>query len=352
MRRRNIGEESFRTLKSEPRVLRAPSVRLLLDELGAGVDALHYVGHGLADAIGEELPLAPGERLIAMQLEALHPAPAPVAILSACLLGRGRQLRTGHEQGFVTRLLRRGSPAVIAALQPVPDALAIEFSELFYQLIGETTLSFALRSARQALADDHCHPAAWASFVMYGRPDVRMAEPHANPATVWPAAALRYLATGAETHLRAAQRLLEQDVRLAPACRSAIARELAKLARGDSAYFRRKFLPQIDGVAEFPEANMASQLIRVFGRIRYGSAGATERQRQIEVAIAQALTGAQILADTYALVAAVAEMCTHTLWHFRDRKTTALQARRRLRWISGEGAALDRVRETINVEEE
>jgi tetratricopeptide (TPR) repeat protein len=346
----SIVEEGLRALEIEPRVLRAPSVTRLLDELGAGVDALHYVGHGLADAIGEELPLGPGERLIAMQLEALHPAPAPVTVLSACLAGRGRQLRTGHEQGFATRLLRRGSPAVIAAMHPVPDALAIEFSELLYQLMRETTLSSALRSTRRALAEDVCHPAA--AFVMYGRPDVRMADPHANPATAWPAAALRYLATGAETHLRAAQTLLKQDIRLAPACRGSVARELARLARGDSAHFRRTSLRAIDGLEEFPEANMASQLIRVFGRIRHGSAAdPEEREKRIETGITQALTASRILADPYVLIAAAVEMCARTLWHLSGLRTTALQAGRRLSWISAEGAALDRARAEIPVED-
>ena len=31
----------------------------LVHDLGAGIDLLHYVGHGLADRIGEELPSVP-----------------------------------------------------------------------------------------------------------------------------------------------------------------------------------------------------------------------------------------------------------------------------------------------------
>ena len=48
------------SLRFHSEIHRAPSPAELLDRLGEGVDLLHYVGHGLADEIGEELPLGPG----------------------------------------------------------------------------------------------------------------------------------------------------------------------------------------------------------------------------------------------------------------------------------------------------
>src|SRR5262249_25165967 len=80
-----------------PSIHRAPEPSTLVRDLGAGIDLLHYVGHGLANKIGEELPLGPGKRLTARGFEAIRPAPAPFTVLSACLAGRSRQLRTGHE---------------------------------------------------------------------------------------------------------------------------------------------------------------------------------------------------------------------------------------------------------------
>jgi hypothetical protein len=347
-----IVKDGLRQLKIEPRVLRAPSVAMLLDELGTGVDVLHYAGHGLADPVGEALPLGREKQLTAAQLEKLHPAPAPATVLSACLIGRSRQLRTGHEQGFATQLLRRGSPAVIAAMYVVPDALTFEVTELLYSFMSEGTLAAALRATRQALAEDKCHPGAWASFVMFGRPDVCVTAPHASKATTWPCAAMRYLATSAESDLSHAQDLLEHDVRLSEACREAIGCELAKLGCGDSDYFQPASLPSINGLQEFPEAEMAHLLIRVFGLIRYGKTkNSEEREKQIHEDIAEALLFATILGDTYVLVAAAAELCSRTFLHLGEHKNTALLARRRLSWLSSEGAKLDKARAIIGSEE-
>src|SRR5262249_23323127 len=146
--------------------------------LGAGIDLLHYVGHGLADKIGEELPLGPGKRLTARGFEAIRPAPAPFTVLSACLAGRSRQLRTGHEQGFVTALLRTGAPGAVAAAYMVPDHLAGEFIALLYHFAEDAPLADAVLQTRRALAHDGYHPAAWGCFVQHGAADLYLGRPH------------------------------------------------------------------------------------------------------------------------------------------------------------------------------
>jgi tetratricopeptide (TPR) repeat protein len=123
------------TLSKRAETRTSPAPAALLDELGEGVDLMHYVGHGLADKIGEELPLGRSKRLLARDIQSLGDAPAPVTVLSACLSGRGRHLRSGEQQGFVTALLRQGAPAVIAAQFPVPDFIGTLYST--FAVVGE-----------------------------------------------------------------------------------------------------------------------------------------------------------------------------------------------------------------------
>jgi tetratricopeptide (TPR) repeat protein len=327
----------------------APDGHELLQTLGAGVDVLHYVGHGLADEIGEELPLGPGKRLTALQIGAIRPAPAPVAILGACLAARGRQLRTGRQQGFVPALLRRGSPAVVGAKYLVGDYLAAEYAALLYFFLERQGLPAAVRATRLALADEGYHPAAWSLFVLYGRPGVRIQRPHGGTPTTWPSAALRYLATGAESHLALTLRLLAADERLDAASRAAVERDLAALAAGDGAYFHDGITAETRGLGAFSEAMMASILVRAFGVLRFGvGSDPTERERVVHALIRQALSMEQILADTYLLVATAVEMREHTLLYLHgEGKNDMLRARRRLRWLSADADALAHVRSAL-----
>ena len=185
--------QSLERLGLTPGVRPAPDTSALLDELSSGVDLLHFVGHGLADVVGETLPLGKGRALTARDVEALSPAPAPVTILSACLAGRERQVRTGELRGFATQLLRQGAPVVVAAKYFVPDLIATEYMKRLYPFLQKDPIARAIRATRKSLADDGYHPAVWSCFVVFGRPLARIPGPHASDARSWTSAVVRYL---------------------------------------------------------------------------------------------------------------------------------------------------------------
>lgn len=323
---------------------------MIVDDLSAGIDLLHYVGHGLADKIGEELPLGPGKRLTARGFEAIGPAPAPFTVLSACLAGRSRQLRTGHEHGFVTALMRAGAPGVIAAAYMVPDHLAAEFIALLYYYAKDAPLADAMLLARQALAGDGYHPAAWGCFVYHGAADVHLGRPHLGEPCAWPDWASRYLASGSEEHLRAARDQLARDARLPAHLASAIDDDLRALSEHDAAHFAAS-----DDAApgELPSASQAAivaSMVRSYGELRHATADTADRERKARVIVAQSQGVERILGDSYLMVAAALELKRHLL-PFGDNKTVLDAARRRLRWLTADEEKLAGARRALIGEE-
>jgi hypothetical protein len=268
-------------------------------------------------------------------------------VLSACLAGRGRQLKTGQEQGFATQLLRRGSPAVVAALYLVPDRFAIEFSEILYSRLSDNTLSEALRETRQILAEEGCHPAAWASFVAFGQPGVHMSAPHKSEATTWPSAVFRYLATGTASHRDLARDLLSQDDRLSPAARADVETDFERLASEDGDDFGPEILSIKRDLGHHPEAMTADRLLRIFSVIRHARFKSSQEREQYErYLIGEALQASQILGDTYVHIAATIELSKRILFPGEGNQDLLI-ARRRLRWLSGDGSKLDKARSLI-----
>ncbi|WP_328524926.1 CHAT domain-containing protein [Kribbella sp. NBC_00359] len=333
-----------------PSVHRAPEPSTLLQDLGAGADLLHYVGHGLADRIGEELPLGPGKRLTARGFEAIGPAPAPFTMLSACLAGRSRQLRTGQEHGFVTALIRTGAPGAIAAAYMVPDHLAAEFTALLYYFAKDALLTDAMLQARQTLADDGYHPAAWGCFVQHGAADLRLGRPHLSEPSTWSEWASRYLASGTEEHLRAAREGLADDTRLPANLAQAVDDDLRALAEHDAAHFAASDEAIVDQLSSTSQAAIVAAMVRSYGELRHATADAADREHKAEVIVAQSRTIERILGDSYLLVAAAVELRKHLL-PFGDNKTVLDAAQRRLRWLSADEEPLDGARRALIGEE-
>ena len=322
-------------------VHRGPEPSALVHDLGAGIDLLHYVGHGLADRIGEELPLGPGKRLTARGFEAIRPAPAPFTLLSACLAGRSRQLRTGHEHGFVTALVRAGAPGAIAAAYMVPDHLAAEFTALLYYFAKDAPLADAVLLARQQLAEDGYHPAAWGCFVQHGAADLYLGRPHLNEPSTWSEWAARYLASGSEDHLRAARDHLRHE--LPTHLAQAIDDDLRALAEHDADHFTATD-------HELPHTSQAAivvSMLRSYGELRHT---AVDRERKAQVIVAQARSVERILGDSYLLIAAAVELRKHLL-PFGDNKTFLDAALRRLHWLTADDEQLDRARRALKGEE-
>jgi len=167
---------------------------------------VHYVGHGVASAIGEALLLSADTSVSASQLTGRGPS-APFVFFNACLLGRVRHLPGGSQQGWALRLLTRGAPGVIGTLATVPDRACVPVAEAFYGAAWKEPLGEAMRQARARLNEAGIHPVVWAAYVLHGDPNAgistRARGSSADLVSDWPTLALRLLATRAPEHREA-----------------------------------------------------------------------------------------------------------------------------------------------------
>jgi tetratricopeptide (TPR) repeat protein len=110
--------------------------------------------------------------LTALEVYALD-IPADLVVLSACETARDRAAGGEGVQGLVRAFLLAGAPRVLASLWRIDDAAAREFVVAFHWAFdrpGATTAG-ALRSAREEVRSRRPHPADWAGWVLWGRPD-------------------------------------------------------------------------------------------------------------------------------------------------------------------------------------
>jgi hypothetical protein len=267
-------------------------------------------------------------------------------VLSACLTGRGRQLRTGHEQGFVTALIRAGAPGVIAAAYMVPDHLAAEFIALLYHFAQDATLADAVLLARQTLAEDGYHPAAWGCFVQHGAVDVHLSRPHETEPGTWEECATRYLASGSDKHLRSARELLFLDQEIPTSVAKQIDDDLSALAERDAGYFAARGAARAGNLPENPQAAIIAFLLPAYGLLRYATADPAEQESRARILIAEALSAGRILGDSYLLIAAAVELRKYLL-PFGDNETVLIAARNRLRWLTADEEDLDEARRAV-----
>jgi CHAT domain-containing protein len=81
-------------------------------------------------------------------------------------------------EGLASALVCGGALGCIGALWPVDDDAAAHFAIEFYNRVLEGHLvGEAIRRARRASIEQHGDQATWASFVLYGDPTFRLAEP-------------------------------------------------------------------------------------------------------------------------------------------------------------------------------
>jgi tetratricopeptide (TPR) repeat protein len=123
-----------------------------LQERLAGVDLLHYAGHG--DFSGREgwesnLRLAQETRLTLPDLLALNRAVPAWVILSSCETGKASTETPVESLGLAQAFLLAGSRSVIASTRPADDrTVAAFFSELYRQWDGGQDLAVALQRAQ------------------------------------------------------------------------------------------------------------------------------------------------------------------------------------------------------------
>ena len=159
----------------------------VLERLAAqAYDMIHYAGHVVADADKGTYALRlHGGRLLGADPIRNHVQGAPVVFLNSCWSARA----SGFPQpqwtglGMTDAFLEAGAQAVIGSLFPAPDVGARAFAEAFYRgVLDCQTIGEAMRQARKAvLGADGCGP-AWACFVLYGDPCLRIEASVMEPA--------------------------------------------------------------------------------------------------------------------------------------------------------------------------
>ncbi|MBO3749816.1 CHAT domain-containing protein [Streptosporangiaceae bacterium NEAU-GS5] len=179
-----------------------------LRELFTGTALVHYVGHGFASELGEWLPVSHDRGVTPSEVSWADDQDAPVVFFNACLLGRVRHIAGGRQKGWAVTLLKHGSPAVIGALDAVPDAACAAMAREIYRAAWRAPLGEALRLARQRFGASGYHPLIAGAYVLHGDPYAMLSRASgaagpraaADLTTRWPAHLTRYLATGEPAH--------------------------------------------------------------------------------------------------------------------------------------------------------
>jgi len=153
--------------------------------------ALHMAVHGSFDAVHPwrgALALTRSDDeaddgyLSALELLRMH-VPAELAVLSACVTGKGRVFRAGGLSGLPRAFLIAGVPRVVVSLWEVDDEATLALMERFHALWNPKDPKQARLPAAEALRQAQdlvrtnakhpkwAHPYYWAAWVLWGVPD-------------------------------------------------------------------------------------------------------------------------------------------------------------------------------------
>ena len=141
----------------------------------AGLDGLHFVGHGQADLeAGAHFALTFDQQFSVTADELPGESPTfrrcrPLVFLNACRAARDGLSLTGLD-GWASRFVDLGAGAFIAPIWAVRDRRAATFAEAFYEaFVGGAPICEAARSARHAVRRKWPGDPAWLAYAVYAR---------------------------------------------------------------------------------------------------------------------------------------------------------------------------------------
>lgn len=344
---------SMEALVGEVCILCEPIKEEMLADLDSGVDVMHYVGHGFADENGEALILSDEEDVTALELLSAGAARAPVSVISACLVGRVRHLRTGKQRGITTVLLDQGAPAVVAPSYALPDQVGKEFSLTLYAYGYDANLSDAMRLTRQYLAEQEYHPAVWGAFIMLGHPDATLKGvlSSAGGDLAWPVSLCRFITTGAQTYLDMTRQQLHADSRLSKEQIEKVNAALSAFSSGEASFFDPERLKQSIGLQVIDtEAYLAYSILLNIGSLRFSATGNNGEIREQQADLTGSLLSIQrLLNDSYILVALFVEITKRTMYSLAKEEERSLLRRtaRALDWLNADDLLLKEAHQTL-----
>jgi hypothetical protein len=318
----------------------------MIATLGEGGRLVHYIGHGVADAAGEQLLLGQGVSLRAQALEDALPTRAPFGYLSACLVGRSRHISGGGQKGFAVALLDAGAPGLLAATFEVPSHLCVRAARAFHAAATKSPVGEAVRRAREVLAGNGWHPVAWSAFALWGDPAATVAaslpaQGSARETLDWPSLLTRMLATGSEQYERACLDAIAN----AAASLQAEADTLAAVAQAVAARDAEAARRWIDEVARF-DVEGAAALRLLVADARLAEGGEQEDMlREVGAALGLALR----LSDSYAFLHFVKHHGSVNAWMV-ERVRLLNEAERRLAYLAADAEALSEVADKLRAE--
>jgi hypothetical protein len=328
------------------RVLESPGQAEMIATLGEGGRLVHYVGHGVADAAGEQLLLGPGVSLRAQTLEGALPTRAPFGYLSACLVGRSRHISGGGQKGFAVALLDAGAPGLLAATFEVPSHLCVRAARAFHAAATRSPVGEAVRRAREVLAGNGWHPVAWSAFALWGDPAAAVAaslpaQGSARETLDWPSLLTRMLATGSEQYERACLDAIANTAASAQAEAGTLAAVSQAVAARDAEAAHRR----IDEVARF-DLEGAAALRLLVADARLAAGGEQEDMlREVGAALGIALR----LSDSYAFLHFVRHHGTVNTWMV-ERIRLLNEAERRIAYLAADAEALSEAADELRAE--
>ncbi|MDA0159286.1 CHAT domain-containing protein [Solirubrobacter ginsenosidimutans] len=165
----------------------------LIDALSRPAALIHFIGHGVANALSEGIPVGDG----ALGVHRLPPLSGrPVCFMNACELGRSRHIQGGGGRGLVPALRDAGASAVLAWTQAAPDRLGPLFAREFYRATRDgLDVGGALVAARTRLHERGVSPAVTACLGLFGDPRAHVSPAEAAEDGSWADALTRYIAT-------------------------------------------------------------------------------------------------------------------------------------------------------------
>jgi hypothetical protein len=173
--RRVLGDYGVACLHLEGAGASFPAI---LEQLRQGHRLIHFAGHVRYDQeIREYALVLQNDKLFAASVIRSHLRGRPVVFLNGCE-------SASVARGLTDAFLGGGAQAVIGATCRIPDRAARLFAESFYRaaLGGHYGVGAALRSACSATKGKSGLGAAWASFVLYGDPTLRIDLSHGDTA--------------------------------------------------------------------------------------------------------------------------------------------------------------------------
>jgi hypothetical protein len=140
-------------------------------------DIIHYAGHILQDASSAEYAFRLNDHLLTAGAIRSYVKGSPTVFLNGCWSAKTLGLTDSMEsvKSLTDAFLHAGAQVVVGSLFETPDAGARAFAEKFYELVlGGKTIGEAMRQARKHVMGSPDYAAAWACFVLYGNPCLRL----------------------------------------------------------------------------------------------------------------------------------------------------------------------------------